>query len=599
MFFSAYSGAGAGVPAWRATVMAHAADIGCAPAFVAHPTGGPHVVWCAWLSRHAVRVGDYVRMTATRCLVAPFDPLTADELESVPARQGSGSAGAWRSGRVRLTFSMDDRSVAATLPVAHPQQMYWTHTPHGTVIADDLRLCARFSNGSVDSRAALALLQFGTVPPPLTLFRDVNRMPNGHVSTIGPERVVTRTPCVPDVDVTPPADSKAWVLESLDSTLAAVEAPAVLFFSGGVDSGLLASRLVRMGRRDVTLAAYSFSRSCPETRLAMDMAAHLGLSCFVVDHDPRALTGMLGRVGDDYTFPFGDMSTVPMNVLVHSVRAGARPGTTVIEGTGADGEFGLAARYPVWARAYATPAAVRRRVRTLFRVLGLWRRDDDLTRLAGFLSRSASLPIELSALAQNPLEGIAFTTPPDVARTLVECTLGQFLPLLPQRRPATSVSLLDVILICAGAMAPKSFDPLRSEGLRPVYPFLNPSLAYGTLSLPPSVTCARGVAKAILKEALAEEVPAEWVYRPKSGFTPPYVAICAAAPFQDMLRDVALSSRNPLLDVCNARVVRRMADCTRRGDPVAPGVHDFLWSLTFGSAWLAWTQRTAYGSHAC
>ena len=37
MFFSAYSGAGAGVPAWRATVMAHAADIGCAPAFVAHP----------------------------------------------------------------------------------------------------------------------------------------------------------------------------------------------------------------------------------------------------------------------------------------------------------------------------------------------------------------------------------------------------------------------------------------------------------------------------------------------------------------------------------------------------------------------------------
>ena len=69
----------------------------------------------------------------------------------------------------------------------------------------------------------------------------------------------------------------------------------MLFFSGGVDSGLLAARLARLGRTDVTLAAYSFSPRDSETRLATAMADHLGFSCLTVAHDPRSLEQVLAQ----------------------------------------------------------------------------------------------------------------------------------------------------------------------------------------------------------------------------------------------------------------------------------------------------------------
>ena len=600
MFFTAYAGAKPGVAAWRGAVLQHAADLGLTPTIVSHPLASAPAVWCAWLSRKDVVLHDHVRMTHTGCLAAPLAPLTMEEREAPGTSLRARLAGHWRSGDIRVCIDTHDGSVMAALPPASPQQIYWTRQAHGLVVADDLRFCARFSSGTVDSSAALALLQFGTVPPPLTIFRDVRRMPNGHAVVVDARGQATLTARVPPwSEAAAGDDAEGWLMERLDAQLARVPKPALLFFSGGVDSGLLASRLARLGRTDAALAAYSFSPADPESRLAGAMARHLGFSCLTVAHDPRSLAGVLARVGTDYSFPFGDLSTVAMNALVHEIRDCVPAGTTIVEGTGADGEFGLAARYPVWARAYATPPVVRRGVRSVFRALALWRRNSDVARLAGFLSRAAGLPLELTALAQNPLEGIAYHTPPDIAGELVECMLGQFQPLAPAHRPETAVSLMDVVLICAGTMAPKSFDPLRRHGLRPLYPFLDPSIAYGSLSLPTSVTCANGEAKSMLKSALAQAVPPAWVYRPKSGFTPPYVAVCASPPFQAMLRDVALGSHSPLLDYCDARVVRHMADCASRGEPLTPGVHDFLWALTFGAAWLAAARRTEPRAQAC
>src|SRR6184192_13346 len=125
------------------------------------------------------------------------------------------------------------------------------------------------------------------------------------------------------------------------------------YFSGGVDSSLLAARLSQLGRHDVRLVNYCFGREDTESPLAARVASHLGLECHQVRHELREVAQVLERVDRDYSFPFGDLSTIPTNILVHGSLSLADESRTVIEGTGADGAFGFGVEYRKWQRLYA------------------------------------------------------------------------------------------------------------------------------------------------------------------------------------------------------------------------------------------------------
>ena len=133
-----------------------------------------------------------------------------------------------------------------------------------------------------------------------------------------------------------------------------------------------------------------------------------------------------------------------------------------------------------------------------------------------------------------------------------------------------------------------------ANGVWPVYPYLRTGVVYGSATLPLRDKCAGGQPKALLKQLLLQDLPAEWVYRPKSGFTPPYRTMFADTPLQDYLRTVVLSERNPVRDFCDVTSIRRMIDRARDGS-ICSGAYDFLWALAFLSGWL---QQVPSAAHA-
>jgi asparagine synthase (glutamine-hydrolysing) len=135
-------------------------------------------------------------------------------------------------------------------------------------------------------------------------------------------------------------------------------------------------------------------------------------------------------------------------------------------------------------------------------------------------------------------------------------------------------------------MAPKTFDPLRARGVRPIYPYLEPDLVQVSSSVAWSVKSAGGEEKALLKTMLARQLPAALVYRRKSGFTPPYRTTLASAPLQALLHDVVLASDNPLLEWCDLPTVRDLVTRAGNGADLSAGAVDFLWTFAFTSAWL-------------
>jgi asparagine synthase (glutamine-hydrolysing) len=581
VFFTAYFGTDSGLPLWQEAVAQHARWLGLR-ARLATRRIDKRTLSLAWLEHAATAGGAENRDDTDEQLVANtlgFDAAAPDDVNAATLT-------AWPpTGAIRIV-----------VPPATPQQLCYGRTPHGYVFADDLRLFPRLMAVDVDSRGVYALLRYGAIPAPLTLYRQVQRIPNGHEFRLSSLGHIECTPTVRLTDLRErnggSADPDRWVAETLDATLGRIPRSTVLYFSGGVDSALLAARLVELGRSDVQLVNYSFSDDDEESLLALRVAAHLGLGCHQIRHDLQKVGAVLTRVGMDYSFPFGDLSAIPTNLLVHESLSLFGRSRMVLEGTGADGAYGLGADYGRWRRVYGIPRPLRRFAAVAYRQLRLWRYNSRLERAGRLLSRSARASVGHALVAQNALDRVAYTMPDDVRLDLERVVRASIEVMSDGTEARDQLSWLDLLWVCAGQMAPKSFDVLRAQGIRPLYPFLQPSMVAVSSALTWEEKCTGGEAKALLKRLLVRDVPAEYVYRRKIGFTRPAHATFALPAVQEFLHDVVLSRQNVLLDYCRTDVVRNLIRRSPRRC-LGVGAYSFLWMLMFATGWLCQTPAGA------
>jgi asparagine synthase (glutamine-hydrolysing) len=546
MGFSAYVGPAAGLASWEAAVSEHARWLGCSVSVrhepqAAHALGGP------------------VRAVANLGPAGAPEGANAVRLELPPT-----------SGR--------DPAFVVHIPPATPQPCYVVSACGGRVLTDDLRLCAALTGGTLDPVGVYALLLFSQSPAPFTLLRGVRRLEGGHAFRVDVRDITATREFVPDpAPIADEALAERRVGDVLDRTIAAIPAHALLFFSGGVDSSLLAARAAALGRNDVQLVNYAFGPHDPEAAHALKVAAYLHLACERVTHEAGHATQVLDRLATDYAFPFGDLSTLPTNLLVHAALGGFRSTPlAVVEGTGADGAFGLSATYRRWRTVFAMPAPLRLVGSAAYDWLRLWRFNFYLERVLRFVRKSTRLGIHPAVLAQHSLDGIAFNVPSGAAVAEPAETVSA----------EERLSLLDLAWVCAGRMAPKTFDPLRARGVHPIYPYLEPDMVQASSSVAWSVKSAGGEEKSLLKTMLARQLPMPLVYRRKSGFTPPYRTTLASAPLQAFLHDVVLTPHNPMLDWCDVGTVRALITRAGSGAHLSAGAVDFLWTLAFTSGWL-------------
>ncbi len=151
--------------------------------------------------------------------------------------------------------------------------------------------------------------------------------------------------------------------------------------------------------------------------------------------------------------------------------------------------------------------------------------------------------------------------------------------------PRTRLSLLKLMWVSPGRSVQKAFDPLRARGIRPFHPFLQPTIVSFSSSLSWEVKYADGEDKVLLKRLLARDIPPEWVYRSKIGFTRPPHATFAQAAVQEFLHEVVLSPHNVLLDYCKLEMVRQLVERSHQRS-LGDGVYNFLCTLMITSAWL-------------
>ncbi len=605
MLFSAYIGESEGLERWRKTVEGHARWTGLENVIATRALGrrdrpaSPRALAACWLARELPDPPPLVE-SAGRALMGTLGPLrNAFEVDGLWERP----AEPFGTNESRLGVALESGEVRLAVPPTTPEQLYYARDSCGLVVSNDLRMLLRGSRLEVDQAALYALLQYGSIPPPLAISQTVRRVPSGCLLRFdGPNaeplvEPVSDLPGGGGYDMRSGRGEQA-VATAIDASLDRLPAGSTLFFSGGVDSGLLAARLAAKGRTDVALLNCAFGADDPEAEIARRMAAHLRLPYERVTFRPQDTQACLERIGSDYSVPFGDTAVAATNMLVHAALE-RDLGTSVVEGTGADGLFGIWEKQPAWRAIYSTPRPLRELASRAYARLRLWKGESRAEYVGRLARRSVQMPPLLAAVAaQNALDGIAYSIPASDRRTVDGHMQEHFRLLGPRLGPKREFALADLVHVCAGQFAAKSFDPLRVTGRTPLYPFLEPAVVRAVFSLAWAAPDRRSGPKPILKRLLARSVPADLVYRRKSAFTPPYGEMFGHPATQELLRDVILAPDNPLVELCAPDALDRLLERTHRGHSLSVGAYYFLWSLTFSSAWLKQVRRIADGSRS-
>ncbi len=203
---------------------------------------------------------------------------------------------------------------------------------------------------SLDRSALAHYLAFGYVPAPLTIWRDVRKLPPAHRLLFDGKGVRVERYWDPRVEVVEETEDQA--AERLFGALAravrkrlVADVPLGAFLSGGLDSSIVVGLMSQMGR------ARTFSVSFREERFDESAYAREAARHFRTDHlelevrpdAAEALPLLVERHGE----PFGDASAIPTYRMAKATSGHVK---VALSGDGGDELFGGYRRYEAIAR---------------------------------------------------------------------------------------------------------------------------------------------------------------------------------------------------------------------------------------------------------
>lgn len=465
---------------------------------------------------------------------------------------------------------------------------------HGCYYNDSGRVAATPANlanseSQIDEEAVFSLLQFGAIIPPLSPWKNVRRILPG-LTYRGYESDSTGTLGIdseaPLQDVEKQADRIEGLLDSILKQCVGEKNNPILLFSGGVDSGLIACRLASLGFKDTLLLNYSFHADDPESVMAESMAKELGLKFerVLCEKQPCAC---LENPGIVYPQPFGDHSTPYMSELaIYLIERFPNENRLVIDGTGADGAFGMHAKVAAWAALGRIPPLLSSLASIIY-AKGMWHRTGSREYVTRILRRSRTMPLLSAVVSQNPLAGVFYK---DSCSENVYSKLEDWISGWAGKSSACQAVAADLALTCANIFAQKGLSILEAAGHTVVYPFLEKKAVSMALS---SITrWNMEEPKAPLKKSLSRYVPRDMVYRQKSGFVDPVGEVFFDERFIHYLSS-SCDSSGPIAHLLERKSILKACRYLMSGKDLPAQTRNLLWAVVFADRWYRTVPKSA------
>ncbi|MGE0746522.1 MAG: asparagine synthase (glutamine-hydrolyzing) [Rhodospirillales bacterium] len=392
-----------------------------------------------------------------------------------------------------------------------------------------------------DRRAELLELQFTTGAE--TIFEGIRRVLPGETLVVAGGRIIERHRRAALPDGGPRAVEAADALKQLDAALAdsvdvhrRADVPYGMFLSGGIDSTAVLAMMARLDDRPVLAftAGFDDASVADERAEARRVARALGARHVEVGFGADDFWNLLPRVAAAMDDPAADYATLPTYKLAAVAAAEVK---VVLTGEGGDELFGGYGRYraairPWWRGGKGF------RARGILDGLGLLRHDEPAWRDGIVASEHLATRGGRSRLQVVQAVDCADWLPNDLLTKLDRC--------------------------------------LMAHGLEGRTPFLDPAVAAVAFTLPDALKVRDRTGKWLLRQWLADNVPAAEPFAHKRGFSVPVASWIAAAG--DKLGPL-VAAQPGVAELCDPLAVRRLFVSHARHAGMAQ------WVLLFYALW--------------
>lgn len=477
--------------------------------------------------------------------------------------------------------------------------LYYALHDDSLLFASELKAFLKYPNFPriLNYRALDKYLTFEYIPAPDSIFQAAHKLPPGHALRYcrGEIKVwqywdlrLEKSEGVEAKPIPELAAELRAVLKDVVQHEMISDVPLGVLLSGGVDSSSIAALMTEISPQRVKSFSISFEDvSFDESRFARQVADHVG-----TEHHELCLTGskvleLLPRVGQYMDEPLADSSFVPTMLLAGFAREQV---TVALGGDGGDEIFGgystLQAHRLMTLYQNTVPSPFRRLAGSVVKHLPVSFNNISLDfKLKRFVSGD-QLPFEvrhqywLGSFDHTSKKGI-------LARDLLREQDATFENVQNHTRRCKAAHLinrvlyLDMKMYLDGDILPKVDRASMSHSLEVRVPFLNYDILKFAESLPVDYKLRNLTTKAILREAMRDDLPPEILARSKKGFNIP-IARWLTEDLRDWAHDLLAYPRLKQQGIFDAGGVQRLlqAHMNRRQD-----ARKHLWTLLTFQMW--------------
>jgi asparagine synthase (glutamine-hydrolysing) len=437
----------------------------------------------------------------------------ADEL--VHSLRGMFAFAIWDSSRQRLLVARDRLGI---------KPLYYWLGRDGIAFASELRSLLSLPDFRpiISPHALASYLSFGYVREPLSIFRDVFKLPPGHRLTWsrrdGLDVQRYWSPVRPENqaldEITATRELRHRIMDAVESHLES-DVPVGVFLSGGIDSSTVAAAVRHLGRTPRTFSIGFAERGYNEAPEAALVAQHLGTEHteFIIQDCPDILSEVICSFDE----PFADSSAIPTLLVSLLARQHVK---VVLSGDGGDELFGGYQRYQQAAAQSELPS------RSVQNILS------HVARRLPFGLRGRNRLLDLSrsrrgryvAQVAKPLH----VADGGVARSELAALGGAFEELLDAefdtaggRGFLSQLMLVDMATYLPGDILTKVDRASMAASLEARVPLLDHELVEFAVSVPSGLKIRGGHGKWLLREAMRDLLPPHVFEKRKQGFAAP------------------------------------------------------------------------------
>ncbi|MEQ4717344.1 asparagine synthase (glutamine-hydrolyzing) [Nonomuraea sp. B19D2] len=493
------------------------------------------------LREELTKRGHRLRSTGdSECLVHLYEEYGVDLVHRL---RGMFAFAIWDRDRERLVLARDR---------VGKKPLYWRADHESISFASELKSLAQDPTMSreLDLMALHHYLSFRYVPAPQSIYRDVRKLPPGHVLVWERGQVSVRRYWRLDHVPRPVVDENEELERLRELLLEATrirmvsERPLGAFLSGGIDSSAVVAAMAMQSSAPVKTFCVGFDDSWYDERHKARMVARK----YATDHQEFVVTAGLADVLPTLAWhfdePFADSSAVPSFYVAQMSR---RHVTVVLNGDGGDECFGGYQRYALMDRAGKIPAiptpiaAVSGRLGThimnrsrfgtfpqrlgrLMRFVG----ERPAHRYASLMScftREQKLCVYSDALRGELADVDSYRLFTEIFRDSSAVTeVGR-------------VQDVDTLTYLPGDLLVKVDITTMANSLEARSPFLDHHLMEWAATVPSSLKVRNLQTKLLLKKAVAPWLPEELLHYPKRGFGVP-LAMWLRGELRELAHDV-------------------------------------------------------------